>query len=224
LALGTGEGPLILSQSAWNRIAAQLGMPSDAGTAGDLYTPFSTAPTPAHFLTLPRLAIFQGTSDSNWNGACTELARARRIEWVLANQASSACFQRCDVSSGKAINSRSYIELGPALDLAVVRSDSDLLRSLNVDSPPNPQVDGIIGAATLAGTRLRLDYAAKPQGRVIADCETGSTREECWTAPSCPAGWPAKSKSNDRFCFGRAVPDRVPPDSVDPLPWPSVCP
>jgi len=211
LALGTGEGPLILSQSAWNRIAAQLGMTSDAGTAGDLYTPFSTAPTPAHFLTLPRLAIFQGTSDSSWNGACIELARARRIEWALANQASGACFQHCDVSSGQAINTRSYIELGPALDLAVVNDSSELLRSLNVDSPPNPQVDGIIGAATLAGTRLHLDYVAQPQGRVIADCETGSERAQCWTAPSCPAGWPAKAEGH--FCFGQSVPF-----------WPPVCP
>jgi hypothetical protein len=213
LALGTGEGPLILSQSAWNRIAAQLGMASDASTAGDLYTPFSTAPTPAHFLTLPRLAIFQGTSDSNWNGACVELARARRIEWALANQASGACFQHCDVSSGKAVNSHSYIELGPALDLAVVDGSSELLRSLNVDSPPNPQVDGIIGAATLAGTRLRLDYAAKPQGRVIVDCETGSMPEQCRTAPSCQAGWPAKAEGHS--CFGQ--PEPVPS-------WPPVCP
>ena len=213
LALGTGEGPLILSQSAWNRIAAQLGMASDAGTAGDLYTPFSTASTPTHFLTLPRLAIFQGTSDSNWNGACIELARARRIEWALANQASGACFQKCDVSSGKAVDSRSYIELGPALDLAVVSDSSDLLRSLNVDSPPNPQVDGIIGAATLAGTRLRLDYPAQPEGRVIADCEPDpkSTREQCWTAPSCQAGWPANAKGHS--CFGQP----------QPL-WPRVCP
>jgi hypothetical protein len=214
LALGTGEGPLILSHSAWVRIAAQLGTTSDAGTAGDLYTPFSTTATPVHFLTLPRLAILQGTSDSAWNGACIELARARRIEWALANQATGACFQPCDVSSGKAVNSRSYIELGPALDLAVVDDSSDLLRSLNVDSPPNPQIDGIIGAATLAGTRLHLDYPAQPQGRVIAECETGSTPEQrgqCWTAPSCPAGWPAQTRGH--FCFGQAVPL-----------WPPVCP
>ncbi len=211
LALGTGEGPLILSQSAWNRIAAGLGLASDAGTAGDLFTAFATAPTPAHFLTLPRLAIFQGTSDSSWNGACVELARARRIEWTLANQATGGCFQRCDVSSGKAVNSHSYIELGPALDLAVVDDSSDLLRSLNVDSPPNPQIDGIIGTATLAGTHLHLDYLAQPDGRVIANCEPDSSRDQCWTAPSCPAGWSANDKGH--FCFGQPVPL-----------WPPVCP
>ena len=104
-------------------------------------------------------------TDSGWGGPCTELARARRVEWALANQATGACFQRCDVSSGKAVNSRSYIELGPALDLAVVDDSNELLRSLNVDAPPHPQVDGIIGAATLAGTRLHLDYAAQPLAR-----------------------------------------------------------
>jgi hypothetical protein len=90
LALGTGEGPLVLSQSAWVRIANQMGLSPDAGTAGDLYTPFSTTPTPAQFVFLPRLALLQGTTDTAWTGACAELASARRIEWVLANQSNQA--------------------------------------------------------------------------------------------------------------------------------------
>jgi hypothetical protein len=49
---------------------------ADAGTAGDLYTPFATAATPDRFVDLPRLAIFQGTTDRSWLGACAELARA----------------------------------------------------------------------------------------------------------------------------------------------------
>jgi hypothetical protein len=205
LAIGTGEGPLILSQSAWQRIAAQLGLASDAGTAGDLYTPFSLAPTPARFLTLPRLAIFQGISDSGWGGPCTELARARRIEWVLANQSAGACFQPCDASGGQAIATHPYLELGGSLDVAVISETSDVIRSLNVDTPPNPQVDGIIGAGTLAGTRFRLDYPSTPQGRAIAACEDGSTRDQCWPAPSC---W-----ATAHSCFGQV-----------PLVWAPVCP
>jgi hypothetical protein len=197
LAIGTGEGPLILSQSAWGRIAAQLGMANDAGTAGDLYTPFSTAPISAHFLTVPGLAVFQGTTDTGWSGPCTELARARRIEWVLANQDAGACFQPCDASSGKAIATHPYLELGGPLDLAVISETSDLIQSLNADTPPNPQVDGIIGAGTLAGTRTRLDYTSQPQGRVVATCEDGSTRDQCWTAPSC---W---ATGGPHICFGQ---------------------
>jgi hypothetical protein len=209
LAVGTGEGPLILSQSAWQRIAAIMGMANDAGTAGDLYTPFSTAPTPAHFLTVPRLAVFQdGTTDSNWLGPCTELARARRVEWALANQAAGACFQPCDASGGRAVTTHAYLELGGAIDLAVISETSEIIRSINVDSPPNPQVDGIIGAGTLAGTRVRLDYTSKPQRRVIAACEDGSERDQCWTAPSCP-GLSANGKT---LCFGQTVPT-----------WPPAC-
>ena len=206
LAVGTGEGPLIVSQSAWQRIAAQLGLASDAGTVGDLYTPFSP-PTPACFLTVPRLAIFQGIPDSGWSGPCTELARARRIEWALANQNAGACFQPCDANSGQAIATRSYLELGGPLDVAVVSETSDVIRSLNADTPPNPQVDGIIGAGTLAGTRLRLDYTSKPQGRVIAACEDDSTRDQCWSAPSC---W---ATGTPHVCFGQV-----------PTAWAPVCP
>ena len=210
LAIGTGEGPLILSQSAWQHVAAQLGIASDAGNAGDLYTPFSTTPTPAHFLTVPRLAVFQGTTDSGWSGPCAELARARRVEWVLANQAAGACFQPCDANGSQAVTTHPYFELGGPLDLAVISETSDLMRSLNVDTPPNPQIDGMIGAGTLAGTRLRLDYPAHPQGRVIVACEDGSTRDQCWTAPSCP-GWPANTQNHT--CFGQ-----------EPHAWAPVCP
>ena len=210
LAVGTGEGPLILGESAWQRVAAQLGMAADAGTAGELYTPFATAATPARFVDVPRLAVFQGTTDSAWLGACAELARARRIEWAVANQANGACFQPCDASSGHAVASRPYFEIGPTLRVAVVGETSEVLRSLNADVPPRPQVDGIIGAGTLAGTRLRLDYPSQPSGRVIMACEDGSTRDACWAAPTCPA-WPANSRKNT--CFGQA------PDV-----WPSACP
>ena len=206
LAVGTGEGPLILSQSAWQRIAASLGMASDAGTTGDLYTPFSAAPTPARFLTVPRLAVFQG-ADSAWGGPCAELARARRVEWALANP--GACFQPCDASGGRAVTTHSYLELGGSLDLAVISETSDIIRSINVDSPPKPQVDGIIGAGTLAGTRLRLDYTSQPQGRVIAACEDGNTRDQCWTAPICPG----LSATGQTVCFGQTVPT-----------WPPACP
>jgi hypothetical protein len=206
LAVGTGEGPLILSQPAWERIAAQAGMASDAGTAGDLYTPFSAAPTPARFLILPRLAVLQGTIDDTWTSACAELARARRVEWVLAN--SGACFQPCDASGGKALATHPYLELGGPLSLAVVSQTSDLIQSLNVDLGANPQIDGILGAGVLAGTRLQLDYPSKPQARVLVTCENGSARDACWAAASCPG------QGQDQICFGRSVPNN----------WAPVCP
>jgi hypothetical protein len=203
LAVGTGEGPLILSDLAWGRVAAQLGVAADAGTAGELYTPFATSATPALYVDVPRLALLQGTTDSSWLGACTELARARRIEWVLANQDSGACFQPCDASGGSSVSTRAYLELGGSLRVAVVSDTSEVIRSLNADVPSQVQVDGIVGAGTLAGTRLRLDYLSQPTGRVLAACEAGATRETCWTAPSCP---PLSANGQTLTCFAQTVP------------------
>jgi len=202
LAVGTGEGPLILSDLAWGRVAAQLGVAADAGTAGELYTPFATSATPALYVDVPRLALLQGTTDSSWLGACTELARARRIEWVLANQDSGACFQPCDASGGSSVSTRAYLELGGSLRVAVVSDTSEVIRSLNADVPSQVQVDGIVGAGTLAGTRLRLDYLSQPTGRVLAACEAGATRETCWTAPSCP---PLSGNGQTLMCFAQTV-------------------
>jgi hypothetical protein len=110
LAVGTGEGPTILTQSAWARVAGALGVAADAGTPGSLYTPFNVAPEPnALFVSVPRLALLQGVTDSSWLGPCAELARARRIEWTLANQANGSCFQPCDVSDDHAITTRGYV-------------------------------------------------------------------------------------------------------------------
>lgn len=202
LAIGTGEGPIILGRSAFERVAAQLGLAADTGTPGELFVPFSAAATAARFLDLPRLAVLQGTTDSNWAGACTELARARRAEWVFANQNSGACFQPCDAASGSVVVSRPYVELGGALRVAVVEDTSDLMRAINADTPPRPRVDGILGAAALAGLRLRFDYLATPQGRVIANCLDPSDRSTCYVAPVCPA--------RNAVCFGQDKPGTAP--------------
>ena len=198
LAIGTGEGPTILSQSAWERLASTLGLAASAGVAGDLYTPFSGTPTPALFVSLPKLALFQSIVDSSWLGPCAELARARRIEWVLANQEGGSCFQPCDVNGSDPLTTHPYLELGGPLLTAVVPETSDIILSLNADVPAKPRIDGIVGAATLAGTRLRIDYQAKPQGRVIASCLASETRDTCFAAPSCP-GLP---QGKDHACFG----------------------
>jgi len=83
---------------------------------------------------------------------------------------------------------------------AVIDETSEIIRSLNVGVPPHPQVDGIIGAGTLLGTRLQLDYPATPQGRVIATCDATTTRDACWVAPSCVA-----SHGQIRACFGQTA-------------------
>jgi hypothetical protein len=199
LAIGTGEGPTILSQSAWARLAPTLGLATDSGAAGQLYTPFSAKPIPALFVSLPEVALLQGITDSNWLGPCAELARARRIEWVLANQSNGACFQPCDVSGDVPLSTHPYLDLGGALLAAIVPDTSDVILSLNADVAAKPRVDGILGAASMAGARVRIDYQAEPQGRVIASCLDGETRGACFAAPGCPG----LSQGQDHVCFGQ---------------------
>jgi hypothetical protein len=66
-----------------------------------------------------------------------------------------------------------------------------IILSLNADVPAKPEVDGIIGAATMACTRLRIDHPADPRGRVIASCLPGATLDTCFAAPGCPGAFRA---------------------------------
>ncbi len=199
LGISTGHGPLVLSASAWARITGQAAVAPD-GSEPPLYSPLVSEPVPAHWVTLPRLALMdRGDSDDDWPGACVELARSRRIEWTLANQATGACYQPCDSDGSLARTSLAYLELGGALAAAVVSDTSDLMRTLNVDVPPGAQIDGLIGAAALAGTRLEIDYPSGPDGRLTAVCESGADRKACYAAPRCPR---LSGSGQSHACFG----------------------
>ena len=200
LVVGTGTGPLVIGETAYARIAARLGIPASDGSQGELFTPLNSAPIPARFVTLPRLALFTSATNDTWLGACAELGRARRIEWAM--QAEGACLklERCDVDGDKAHASSPYLELGDGIPTAIVSETSALFLSLNMDAPPSARVDGMIGAGTLAGTSVEIDYLSKPQGRFIASCEAGPTRSpQCFAAPFCP---PLSKEGQTHRCFG----------------------
>jgi len=184
LALSTGHGPLVLSASAWQRLGGQIPMPLGQGEPA-LFSPLVADPLPAHWVTLPRLALVDGDSGDLWPGACAELARGRRIEWTLANQDSGACFQPCDVSGGNALPAAARVEIGTDLAAAIVSDTSDLISNLNADLPLGAQVDGVIGTEALAGLRIEIDYVSQPQGRLVVACDAGVDRQTCWAAPRC---------------------------------------
>jgi hypothetical protein len=198
LALSTGHGPLVLSASAWQRLGGQVPAPLGEGEP-PLYSPLSTDPIPAHWVTVSRLALVDGDSGDVWPGACAELARARRIEWTLAHQGQGGCFQACDVSNGAALRAAAYLELGSDLPAAVVSDTSAIVSNLNQDFPSGAQVDGLIGMQALAGVHFEIDYASQSQGRLVTGCEPGADRQSCWTAPRCLE--PSKADKNHP-CFG----------------------
>lgn len=199
LAVSTGTGPLVLGEGAFAQIVDRLGIPTNAGQWGTLYAPLSATPVPARFLKIPRLALFASSTRDSWLGACAELGRARRIEWVLHHQDTGACFERCDASGSRAAQSLSYLELGGDILTAVISETSDLFRSLNIDTPNQARVDGLIGAGTLAGTQIEIDYLSQPQGRFIAACTSDSSRDQCLAVPACPA---LSEPGQTHRCFG----------------------
>jgi hypothetical protein len=169
-----------------------------------LYSPLVNEPVPAHWVSVSRLALVDGDSGEDaWPGACAVLARARRIEWTTAHlDQPDACFQPCDVSGGKALPAVAHLELGSDLPAAVVSDTSDLMRGLNQDFPSAPQVDGIIGAGTLAGTSFEIDYVSQP-ARLVVSCLPGADRQTCWAPARC-VGLGSNDKPDS--CF--ALPQR----------------
>jgi hypothetical protein len=203
LLLSTGTGPLVLSQTAWNKILPTLATPP-AMTAGPLW--IATASTPAGppidatWTTIPRLALVnQESSPTDDAGPCVDLARSRRLEQVSIAQANgptcvsraeSICVQPCDIdpnNSGEARNSAAYIELGGQMAVAVVADDNAMLQGLRADiRPEGPEIDGIIGAGALGGTRLEIDYRSTSSMRAIFSCDGMPARDVCWTGARCP--------------------------------------
>jgi hypothetical protein len=215
LLLATGVGPLVLSQSAWNRVvrgAMALPAPDTVTLTLGERTPslhIATWPTPiaASWSSLPRLAFVDpeigGGADP---GACVELARARRTEQVsfltVQDPASRVCFQPCDADArerGKAQSSAAYLEVGGAIPVAVVDDDAAFLQAMRFDvRPEGPELDGLVGAAVFGRARVELDYLST-QRRALMSCEEGVPRAECWAAARCPR---LPDRNSFHYCFG----------------------
>jgi hypothetical protein len=214
LLLATGVGPMVLSQSAFARVAAQLA-PTPAMTAAPLLVATWPTPIAAEWTTLPRFALVDGFEPPSTGdeGPCVDLGRARRIEWSVAQQAPpagstevhapvAACVQPCDTDpseTSEALSSAAYIELGGAVPVAVVDDAEPFLQSLRADiRPEGPDIDGLVGAAALGAARLEVDYLADTP-RVIFSCEVGASTDTCYTAARCPR---LPDQSSLHLCFG----------------------
>ncbi|MBC8132668.1 MAG: hypothetical protein H7X95_06775 [Deltaproteobacteria bacterium] len=219
LVLSTGVGPLVLSQSAWNRVAAiqKIAVPTPAPGA-PLLIPSLPAPlTDVLWSTLPRLALVDQELDNASNpGACVELGRARRLEW--AERHGTQCVQPCDSDprdSSKAQNGAAYLELGGDIQVAIVPDGTALLQGLRAEiRPEGPEVDGLIGANALAPTTVEIDYRSNP-GRAIIACGPDALRNACFASPRCPR---LSNRDEVRACFGLL------PRSLPPTCTPAVCP
>ncbi len=217
LMVATGVGPLVLSQAAWNRIAtAQVTSPLATPIPGPaLSVPGLPAPlTNVGWSTIPRIALVnQEASDATNPGACVELGRARRLEWIERHQsddgATGACVLPCDTDprdTTMAQNAAAYVEIGDDIRVAVVPDGTPLLQGLRAEiRPEGPEIDGLIGANVFIRTTVEIDYRSKP-GRAVIACVPDALRSSCFASPRCPR---LSNPGDVRACFGmrpRALP------------------
>jgi hypothetical protein len=208
LLLGTGVGPTLLSRSAWTRLAAAPGA-AQAVSMGrrPLHLALSAQPIDAEWFVLPRLALVDREARPDEDpGPCVELARARRIEQVELTQVraqpgAATCALPCDWDprmNRRAQNSAAYLELDGGIEVAVVEDDVGFLQTLRAHvRPEGPEIDGVLGAATLDGARVEIDNAENP-ARALFSCERGS-EARCRAAGRCPR---LPGRGQARACFG----------------------
>ncbi len=206
LVLATGTGPTILGRSAWARIEERLPTPP-ARRRAPLRLATIATPIDAEWAMLPRLALVdreaEVTSDP---GPCVELGRARRLEQVAFSQAQNAehaaCVLPCDQdpnTNRKALNGAGYLELGDAIEVAIIDDREPLLQTLRQQiRPEGPEVNGVLGAAALRNARLELDYSSE---RIVAACEAGVPSNACRAVGRCPR-LPGAGQTHS--CFGLA--------------------
>jgi hypothetical protein len=214
LLLATGVGPMVLSRSAWTRVAATL-TPAPTTTPGTLLVATWPTPITADWTSLPRFALVDGFDPPSTGdeGPCVDLGRARRIEWTAAQAAAqaqqppavSACAQPCDTdptTPSDSLNSAAYIELGGAIPVAIVKDAEPYLQALRFDiRPEGPDIDGLVGAGALGAARLEVDYLSDTP-RAIFSCEVGSTPDTCYAASRCPH---LPDHDHQHLCFGLPV-------------------
>jgi hypothetical protein len=207
LLLATGAGPLVLARSAWERVRARDGGLEAPVPGRDVRLAWSRAPVRAAWARLPRLALVDREVPLRDDpGPCAELARARRLEQVAARQVEApdrvACPLACDRDPGEpalAQSSAAYLELGGALDVAVVDDAEPFLQAIRAEvRPEGPEVDGLVGASTLGRARLEIDGVEKTT-RLIFACAPGDAPPGCRAVGRCPR---LPGPGQKRLCFG----------------------
>jgi hypothetical protein len=207
LMLDTGVGPLVLAQSAWERVKAKLSSAPVEAPNGELLVAGWAVPIAATWSTLPKFALVDNeTGAATDPGPCVELARARRIEQVsyhtVMGLTPDACTLPCDNDPrepDKSQNSAAYIELSGEIPVAVIADEEPYLQGLRFDvRPEGPELDGVLGAGALGRSRVEIDYTSAPT-RAVFSCEPEAPSTACRATARCPR---LPDRSFEHLCFG----------------------
>lgn len=170
LVLSTGLSVSVLSESAYQRYAAQV---ADAVPLAELDRKTLLLPsgaTTARIAQLPSLAIVG--SGAFQHGPCEEW----RASVVMRTAGSCAGVADCPCSSGDQCQAAASVTLIPTLPVtfAIIPDEHALLQALRAElRPGQAEVDGLLGMNALSAVQLDLDY---PGSRVIVVCTDGDAR------------------------------------------------
>jgi hypothetical protein len=213
LAISTGHGPTILSESAYRRYAASAIAPVTIPALESL--PSNTL----HLLSGPlavrmgevSYAAFVGVAGeaSNRRGPCRELYANARMRIALScadDQVDCPCALSEDTCKAAAA-----VEVNRTIEVAVVEDTVPLLQGLRDElRPAVPELDGILGIDALRALRVEFD---SPNNRLMMRC---LDTEFCTTRPQ------VRSQSNlaalDECREAEDATRGPPPQDAGPLP------
>lgn len=171
LVLSTGIGPSILSETAYNRYAAEIGGPP-ASELADAVLQLPSGPVGAKRGSLGHVTLVgEVGSDSQNRGPCRELFANQAMAQDLCNR---DLLDDCPCPDTKTFcRAAGALLLAGPIDVAVLPDEHPTLQALRVELRPDfPEVDGILGASALQSTRLDFDY---PNSRIMGRCTSDAT-------------------------------------------------
>lgn len=167
LVIATGLGISILSESVYDRYAAATGAPL-AEALPDGVVHLASGPAPAKLGQLGQISLSGDIGkDSQKRGPCGELFASRVLAFDRCATGEIADCP-CPDAGDTFCRAAAVLVLSEPIDVAVLGDEHPLLQALRVELRPEfAEVDGLLGAAALAATRIEFDY---PKSRIISRC------------------------------------------------------
>lgn len=167
MVIATGLGISILAESAYNRYAVATGAPLAADLPEGVVH-LALGSTPARLGQIGQIALSGDIGrDSQKRGPCGELLASRVLAFDRCATGEVADCP-CPDSDDTFCRAAAILVLSEPIEVAVLSDEHKMLQALRVDLRPEfAEVDGLIGAAALAATRIEFDY---PKSRIISRC------------------------------------------------------
>ena len=167
LVIATGLGISILAETVYERYALAAGAPAAAALPeGVVHLP--SGPTPVRLGQIGQISLAGDIGqDSQKRGPCGELFASRVLAFDRCATGEIADCP-CPESGETFCRVAAVLVLAEPIEVAVIPDEHPLLQAMRVELRPEfPEVDGLLGAAALAATRIEFDY---PQSRIISRC------------------------------------------------------